>query len=85
MAQRCNHIGPPAPPPGGQFKDLSRSDISYTIYKQLATSTRRNKQACNPLTSCLLEDQVPKGTEFSPQNCNIVRIIKIKPNVNIKR
>ena len=43
------------------------------IYKQLATSTRKDNQVCNPLTSCFLEDQVPKGTKFSPQNCNIMR------------
>ena len=59
------------------FKDNYSRGQDYTfkecIYKELATSTRKEKQVCNPLTSCYLGDLVPKGTEFSPQNCSIMR------------
>ena len=30
--------------------------VATCIYKQMATSTRKDKQVCNPLTSCYLGD-----------------------------
>ena len=36
--------------------DTAAAPREPTIYKQLATSTQKDKQVCNPLTSCYLGD-----------------------------